>query len=62
AALAGGLAWRRQRRGWLGAALRHTWRGALGLLLLGVALGALIDHQLPQADSLPEALRLLRGR
>lgn len=65
AALAGGLAWRRYRQsegGWLGTALRHTWRGALGMLLLGVALGAAIDRWMPAAESLPQAVRMLGQR
>lgn len=56
----GGMAYRSQRRGWLPRALGQTWKPALALLLLGVALGALIDHALPAADSLPQALQLLR--
>lgn len=62
AGLAGGFAWRRQREGWLARALGHTWRSALGLLLLGVLLGAALDHWLPTARSLPHALELLRQR
>jgi hypothetical protein len=65
AALAGSLAWRRYRQhqgGWLGTALRHTWRGALGMLLLGVALGAAIDRWMPAAQSLPEAVKMLGGQ
>jgi len=58
----GGLAYRSQRRGWLRRALAHTWKPALALLLLGVALGALIDHALPAADSLPQALHMLRSQ
>lgn len=61
AGLAGGFAWRRQREGWLRRALGHTWKPALAMLVLGVALGLLLDHWLPQADSLPHALRLLRA-
>lgn len=60
AALAGGFAWRRQREGWLLRALGHTWRAALAMLVLGVALGTAIDHWLPQAQSLPHALSLWR--
>ncbi|MDI4634552.1 hypothetical protein J7U46_15940 [Pelomonas sp. V22] len=62
AALAGSFAYRRQRQGWFGAAVGHTWRGALLMLVLGVALGWLIDHWLPAADSLPQALKLLLQR
>lgn len=61
AGLAGGFAWRRQREGWLSRALGQTWKAALAMVLLGVALGALLDHWVPQADSLPHAMRLLRG-
>ncbi len=60
AGLAGGFAWRRQREGWLSRALGQTWKAALAMVLMGVALGALLDHWVPQADSLPHALRLLR--
>mgnify|MGYP000869455978 FL=1 len=60
ASAAAGLAWRHQadigRQGWLATALAHTWRGALALWLAGVLVGAAVDHWLPQADSLPQAL------
>ncbi|HNQ10535.1 MAG TPA: hypothetical protein PKM45_08920, partial [Giesbergeria sp.] len=49
-----------ERAGWLSAAVRLTWKPLLGALLCAVALGATIDHFLPQVDSLPEAIRLLR--
>lgn len=58
AGLAGGFAWRRQREGWLLRAVAHTWRAALASLVMGVALGAAIDHWLPEAQSLPHALKL----
>ncbi|MBT9491125.1 MAG: hypothetical protein IV107_01980 [Paucibacter sp.] len=58
----GALVYRQQREGWLGRAVGHTWRGALAMLVLGLALGAAIDHYLPGADSLPEALTLMRGK
>lgn len=51
-----------EREGWLLAAIRLTWKPLLGALICAVALGALIDHFVPQADSLPEAVRLWRGR
>jgi hypothetical protein len=64
AAFAAGLAWRHQRQfergGWLRCALRHTWAGALALLLAGVGLGAALDHWMPQAESLPHAVRIWR--
>ena len=62
AGLAGGFAWRRQREGWLQRALAHTWKPALAMVMLGVALGTTLDHWLPQSDSLPHAIRLLSGR
>jgi hypothetical protein len=65
AAFAAGLAWRHQRQfdrgGWLSCALRHTWIGALVLLLAGVALGAALDRWMPQAESLPHAVSLWRA-
>lgn len=65
AAFAAGLAWRHQRQfdrgGWLRCALRHTWAGALVLLLAGVGLGAALDRWMPQAESLPHAVRLWRA-
>lgn len=62
ASAAGGMAYRAERSGWLGRALGHTWRGALATLVLGVALGLAIDHWLPAADSLPQALHMLLGK
>jgi hypothetical protein len=58
----GALVYRQQREGWLGRAIGHTWRGALAMLVLGLALGATIDHYLPAVDSLPEALTLVGGK
>lgn len=51
-----------ERAGWLAAAVRLTWKPLLGALLCAVVLGGAIDVWLPQAHSLPEAVRLLRGR
>lgn len=51
-----------EREGWLGAAVRLTWKPLLGALLCAVVLGATIDHFLPHVQSLPEAVRVLRGR
>ncbi len=62
ASTAGGMAYRAGRTGWLGRALSRTWQGAFITLLLGVALGLAIDHWLPAADSLPQALRMLLGK
>ncbi|MFG6447919.1 hypothetical protein ACG0Z6_06620 [Roseateles sp. BYS180W] len=62
AGLAGGFAWRRQREGWLRRALTRTWKPALAMLVLGVALGLMLDHWVPEAHSLPHALRLMQHR
>ena len=51
-----------EREGWLGAAVRLTWKPLLGALLCAVLLGATIDHFLPDVQSLPEAVRLLRHK
>lgn len=62
AAFAAGLAWRHQRQfdrgGWLRCALQHTWAGALAFIVAGVGLGAALDHWMPQAESLPHAVKL----
>lgn len=47
------------REGWLVAAVRLTWKPLLGALVSAVILGALLDHFMPQVDSLPEAVRVL---
>jgi hypothetical protein len=47
------------REGWLMAAVRLTWKPLLGAVVCAVALGAALDHFMPQVDSLPEAVRLL---
>jgi hypothetical protein len=63
ASVAGSIAYKGAAEGWLDTALRHTWKGALAALVFGVALGAAIDHWLPEARSLPHALHLMqRGR
>ena len=51
-----------EREGWLGAAVRLTWKPLLGALVCAVALGATIDHFLPDVQSLPEAVRVLQSR
>lgn len=51
-----------ERAGWLGAAVRLTWKPLLGALACAVVLGASIDHFLPGVQSLPEAVRMLQGR
>ncbi|ABM35457.1 hypothetical protein [Polaromonas naphthalenivorans] len=49
------------REGWLSAALRLTWKPLLGAVLCAVLLGATVDHFVPAAHSLPQALRLVSG-
>ncbi|MNW13349.1 hypothetical protein D3C71_2112900 [compost metagenome] len=49
-----------EREGWLLVALRLSWKPVLGALLVTVALGWACDVLLPQADTLTQALRLLR--
>ncbi|WP_442854063.1 hypothetical protein [Acidovorax sp. Leaf76] len=51
-----------EREGWLGAAVRLTWKPLLGALICAVALGATIDHFLPDVQSLPQAVRAIQGR
>ena len=50
-----------EREGWLAAAVRLTWKPLLGALLCAVALGATIDHFLPEVQSLPQAVRVLQS-
>ena len=59
ASAGGALAYRARREGWLSHALSRTFRPMLQLLLMVTLLGLAIDHWLPQAQSLPQALRLL---
>jgi hypothetical protein len=61
AAAGGALAYRARREGWLAHALTRTLWPALALLLTVALLGAVIDHWVPQAHSLPQALRMMRG-
>ena len=49
------------REGWLPAAVRLTWKPLLGALFCAVLLGATIDHWVPAARSLPEAIKLVRA-
>ena len=60
AAAGGALAFRARREGWLRHATTRTAAPLLTLLAIAVVLGALIDHWLPQANSLPQAVRALR--
>ena len=61
ASAGGALAFRAQREGWLAHALSRTLWPAVALLLIFAVLGLVIDRWLPQAHSLPQALRLLHG-
>ena len=45
--------------GWLAAAVQLTWKPLLGALLCALVLGATIDHFIPEARSLPQAVRLV---
>jgi hypothetical protein len=49
------------REGWLSAAVRLTWKPLPGAIACAVALGAAIDHFIPQATSLPQAIKLMRA-
>ncbi len=59
ASVAGSLAYKGFTEGWLASALRHTGRGFLAAWVLSVLLGAGVDHWLPAAQSLPQALRMM---
>lgn len=61
AAWGGALAWRARREGWLAHALRRTAGPMGGLLLSLAAAGWALQTWLPQARTLPQALRLLFG-
>lgn len=50
------------REGWLSAAVRLTWKPLLGAVACAVLLGVAIDHFLPEAQSLSQAVRVLLGR
>lgn len=47
------------REGWASAAVRLTWKPLAGAVVCAVMLGAAIDHFIPAAQSLPQALRVL---
>lgn len=59
ASMAGSLAYKGFAEGWLGSALRRTLRGFAAAWVLGVLLGCGVDHWLPAAQSLPQALRMV---
>ncbi len=60
ASVGGAIAYKAGAEGWLTAAWRRTFWPAVATLACVVVLGAAIDHWLPEARSLPHALRLLR--
>lgn len=51
-----------ERDGWLLVALRLSWKPMLGALLSAVALGLLCDAFFPEADTLAQVIKSLRGR
>ncbi|WP_431098984.1 hypothetical protein [Polaromonas aquatica] len=51
---------RMAREGWMFAAVRLTWKPLIGAIACAVALGAAIDHFIPSANSLPQAVKLIR--
>lgn len=57
----GALAYKARREGWLRFALRRTIAPALAVIVLAAVLGWGVDHWLPEARSLPHAVRLLKG-
>lgn len=50
------------REGWMSAAVRLTWKPLLGAIACAVALGATMDHFVPAANSLPQAIKLVRAQ
>lgn len=50
------------REGWMSAAVRLTWKPLIGAIACSVALGAAIDHFIPAANSLPQAVKLIRAQ
>ncbi len=53
---------RATREGWTSAAVRRTWKPLAGALVCAVTLGAAIDHFIPTANSLPQAVKVLKTR
>jgi hypothetical protein len=49
------------REGWLSAAIRLTWKPLFGAVMAAVLLGVLINHFVPSAHSLPQAVRLIKA-
>lgn len=50
------------REGWVSAVIRLTWKPLIGAIACAVALGAAIDHFIPAANSLPQAVKLIRAQ
>lgn len=48
------------REGWASTAVRLTWKPLAGALVCAVTLGATIDHFIPSAQTLPQALKVLK--
>lgn len=50
------------RAGWAGTAVRLTWKPLAGALVCAVTLGAAIDHFVPSAKTLPQALQVIKAQ
>ena len=50
-----------ERAGWLASAVKLTWKPLLGALVCAVAVGALADWWVPEADTLREVVTHIRG-
>ncbi|MCZ8258469.1 MAG: hypothetical protein O9327_22700, partial [Polaromonas sp.] len=50
------------REGWMSTAVRLTWKPLIGAIACAVALGAAVDHFIPAANSLPQAVKLIRAQ
>lgn len=50
------------REGWVSAVIRLTWKPLIGAIACAVALGAAIDYFVPAANSLPQAVKLIRAQ
>jgi hypothetical protein len=48
------------REGWASTAVRLTWKPLAGALVCAVTLGASIDYFIPSAQTLPQALKVLK--
>jgi hypothetical protein len=50
------------RAGWAATAVRLTWKPLAGAVICAATLGATIDHFIPSAQSLPQALKIVRAQ